>query len=234
MAISQLNRLRQSPFHIRVIPFVVFLFLTALPSGSMGRLGPEAMFWMYFVKTVVGAWLIWLMRSTVLEMRWVISVEAVIAGILVFILWVGLDGHYPTLDRLFGSALSGKTPAVWNPFEYFDPGAAWFFVAARIVGSTLVVPPLEEVFYRSFLYRYVIQKDFLSIPLGAFHGVSFLVMSLVFGFAHREWLAGILCAAIFQGLVCWKKRLGDAMTAHAITNFLLGCWVVWKGAWHFW
>jgi len=31
-----------------------------------------------------------------------------------------------------------------------------------------------------------------------------------------------------------KNRLGDAMTAHAITNFLLGAWIVWRGAWHFW
>ena len=45
---------------------------------------------------------------------------------------------------------------------------------------------------------------------------------------------GILCGFAFQGLVCWKKRLGDAMTAHAITNGLLGLWVVWRGAWHFW
>jgi hypothetical protein len=31
-----------------------------------------------------------------------------------------------------------------------------------------------------------------------------------------------------------KNQLGDAMTAHAITNFLLGIWVVTRGAWQFW
>ena len=63
---------------------------------------------------------------------------------------------------------------------------------------------------------------------------SFVIATLVFGFAHHEWLAGILCACIYHGLIFRKNRLGDAMTAHAITNFLLGLWVVWKGAWHFW
>ena len=58
--------------------------------------------------------------------------------------------------------------------------------------------------------------------------------SVVFGLEHREWLAGILCGFAYQGLVCWKNRLGDAITAHAITNALLGGWVVWRGAWHFW
>jgi len=51
------------------------------------------------------------------------------------------------------------------------------------------------------------------------------VTSLLFGFEHREWLAGIFCGFAYQGLVCWKKRLGDAITAHAITNALLGYWV---------
>ena len=104
----------------------------------------------------------------------------------------------------------------------------------RILGSTFVVPPIEEVFYRSFLYRYLVKNDFLSIPLGAFAWTPFLVTSAVFGFAHFQWLAGILCGLAYQGLVCWKRRLGDAMTAHAVTNFLLGLWVVYRGAWQFW
>src|ERR1019366_7920816 len=64
--------------------------------------------------------------------------------------------------------------------------------------------------------------------------LPFLVTAAVFGFAHNEWLAGILCGAAYQWLVIRKHRLGDAMTAHAITNFLLGLWIVWRGARHFW
>ena len=64
--------------------------------------------------------------------------------------------------------------------------------------------------------------------------VPFLATALIFGLAHNEWLAGILCGAAYQWLVLRKNRLGDALTAHAITNFLLGAWVVWRGAWNFW
>jgi CAAX prenyl protease-like protein len=63
---------------------------------------------------------------------------------------------------------------------------------------------------------------------------AFAITCAIFGLAHEQWLAGILCGAIYQSLVCWRGHLGDAMTAHGITNFLLGVWVVWKGAWHFW
>ena len=97
-----------------------------------------------------------------------------------------------------------------------------------------MVPPLEEIFYRSFLYRYIAKPDFQSVPLGQFSWTPFLATSVVFGLAHQEWLAGILCGFAYQSLVCRKKRLGDAISAHAVTNFLLGVWIVWKGAWHFW
>jgi CAAX prenyl protease-like protein len=101
----------------------------------------------------------------------------------------------------------------------------------RVLGSALVVPPLEEVFYRSFIYRYLAKADFQSVPLGAFAWVPFLVDLGGVRFRARRMARRHPVRPGLPGLVCWKRRLGDAMTAHAITNFLLGGWVVWKGAW---
>jgi CAAX prenyl protease-like protein len=125
---------------------------------------------------------------------------------------------------------------VWNPHLQFGENTlvVWLMIATRTLGSTLVVPPLEEVFYRSFLYRYVAKPDFLSVPLNRFLPLPFFVTAAIFGLTHFQWLAGILCGLAYQGLVLRKNRLGDAMTAHAITNFLLSIWVVWRGAWQFW
>src|SRR5258708_39285288 len=109
-----------------------------------------------------------------------------------------------------------------------------FFVGTGILGSTFVVPPLEEVFYRSFLYRYIANQNFLSVPLNKFLPVPFFATVIIFGLSHNEWLAGILCGAAFQWLVLPKNRLGDAMTAPAVANFFLGRWVVWKHDRHFW
>lgn len=231
------SRLTESPLVARVAPFVVFVALTAC-QGSVG--GEAGRYWIYLAKTLVGAWLLWTVRQVVTEMRWKISWEAVVVGLVVFVVWVGLDGIVPTQQQLWVKLGLSKAPTViapqWNPFQEFGDGSvlAWLFVAVRILGSTLVVPPLEEIFYRSFLYRWIAKPDFQSVPLGSFSGKSFAITALIFGLAHNEWLAGILCAAAYQGLVCWKGRLGDAMTAHAITNLLLGGWVVWKNAWHFW
>ena len=215
--------LEADPWRPRVLPFALFLALTFL----QGQFGETSRFWIYFLKSLVGAGSIWLVWPLVREMRWRFSLEAVVAGVLVFGLWVGLDPFYPGL---------GGQPDGWNPHLAFgqNSGLAWFFIGVRILGSTLVVPPLEEVFYRSFLYRWLVKADFHGLPLGVFAWWPFLATSVIFGLAHREWLAGILCGMVYQGLVCRRKRLGDAITAHAITNLLLGCWVAAKGAWFFW
>ncbi len=225
-----------SPLLARVAPFVIFLLLTA----AQGQFGPASAYWFYLAKTLVGLWLIFEIRSHVAEMRWAFSWEAVAVGIGIFAVWVGINGEWTTQNSLWlklGLAHAPKTaPAAWNPNIQFGTSSAlaWLFIVTRILGSTFIVPPLEEIFYRSFLYRYIASQNFLSVPLNRFLPIPFFVTALAFGLSHNEWLAGIICGAAYQWLVLRKNRLGDAMTAHAITNFLLGIWIVWRGAWQFW
>ena len=224
----------ESPILARVLPFVLFVLLTS----GQGQFGPDSPYWVYLLKTLVGIWLIIEMRPFIAEMRWSFSIEAVVVGIAVFALWVGISGDWTTQTSLWvklGMAHPPTTKAPsWNPQASFGPALAWFFIAVRILGSTFVVPPIEEAFYRSFLYRYLASQNFLSVPLNKFLPIPFLATAAVFGISHNEWLAAILCGAAYQWLVIRKNRLGDAMTAHAITNFLLGVWVVWRHAWNFW
>ena len=218
-----IKKITGSPLLVRVVPFLIFLGLTSL----QGRFGPASAYWLYFAKTVAGIWFIWTMRPGVAEMRWSMSWEAVVVGVAIFAVWVGLDPFYPKMKTV---------DAAWNPFIQFGEHSAlaWIMVAVRMLGSTFVVPPLEETFYRSFLYRYIANQNFMSVPLNKFLPLPFIATVVIFGASHYQWLAGILCGAAYQWLVLRRNRLGDAMTAHAITNFLLGIWVVWKGAWQFW
>ncbi|NLV30536.1 MAG: CAAX prenyl protease-related protein [Acidobacteria bacterium] len=217
------NKITASPLLVRVLPFALFAALTML----QGRLGPDSQYWVYALKTALGAWCLWVMRPYVREMRWKFSWEAVVVGAGVFALWVGLDGHYPLLaERSSG----------FNPSAAYGPGSllALFYIAVRTLGSTLVVPPLEEVFYRSFVYRYLVRPDFLGVPLRHFSVRALAITAVVFGIGHFEWLPGILCALAYQGLVLYKNRLGDAITAHAVTNLLLALWVVTRSQYQFW
>jgi uncharacterized protein len=218
-----MDGLLSSPVAVRVVPFAVFAGLTMI----QGRFGEAGQYWIYGLKTVIAAYLLWVMRRQVQELKWKLSWEAIAVGVLVFVAWVGLDGLYPTM-----SAREGR----FNPLQTYGPGAflGFMFIGVRIVGSTLIVPMLEEVFYRSFLYRYIIQVQFLKIPLGRFDWKAFIFVGVAFGISHFEWLPGILCAFAYQALVWRKNRLGDALTAHAITNLLLGIWVVARGDYLFW
>lgn len=220
---SLAGKLRSTPFIARVAPFIVFAGLTAL----QGQFGAESRYWIYVAKTLAGVWLLWAVWPVVPEMRWKASWEALLVGVVIFFVWVGLDPYYPKW-------ISGDSS--WNPPRDFGEGAAlaWFFIIARIVGSTLVVPPLEEMFYRSFVYRYLVKADFTEVSLKLFHPMAFFVTSAVFAIVHREWLAGFICGMAYQWLVIRKGHLGEAMTAHAVTNLLLGSYVAYKGAWQFW
>ena len=224
------DKLQASPLLARVLPFVVFLVLTS----CQGSLGPESHFWVYLAKCVIGAWMIWVTWPLVSEMRWAISFEALIAGTLVFILWVALDVLYPKFSQPNDS---------WDLQKQFGSPSVmvWFFAGVRLVGSTLLVPMLEEVFYRSFLYRYILAPNWMFTAHNSFAVKPFLITSIVFGFTHQQWLAGIVCGMIYQLLVIRTNRVADAITAHAVTNLLLGAWVITQGFgyadkphWHFW
>ncbi len=224
------SKLQASPLLARVLPFVVFLALTS----CQGSLGTESHFWVYLAKCVVGVWLIRVTWPLVSEMRWVISFEALLTGTLVFILWVTLDVPYTKFSQPDDS---------WNLQKQFAaaPVMVWVFAGVRIAGSTLLVPMLEEVFYRSFLYRYILAPNWMLTAHNSFAVKPFLITSIVFGFTHQHWLAGIACGMIYQLLVIRTNRIGDAITAHAVTNLLLGVWVITQGfgyaekpQWHFW
>ena len=225
----------------RALPFVLFLGLTSL----QGKFFAGSEYWFYAVKTLLVGWMLWALRGYLPEMSWAFSWEALAVGTGIAVLWIGLDGRIPTLNDLWDAGnklLTGKAPEPpkpeppWNPLAFFagNPALGWAFVAVRVLGRSLVVPPMEEVFYRSFFYRYIASPKFSELPLGVWHTTAFLVTSAVFGLAHPgQWAQGIMCGAAFQWLVIRKKRLGDAMLAHATTNLLISIYAIVTDQWQF-
>jgi uncharacterized protein len=207
---------------VRVVPFAVF----ALATLVQNQFGDVPQYWIYALKTGIGAYLLWFLRPHIKEMKLKISWEGAAIGLTIFAVWIGLDGFYPMMKR------NGD----FNPIRTFGQGStlSLFFIVFRILGASLVVPFLEEVFYRSFIYRFIIRSQFWEVSLNRFEWKAFILSGIIFGAGHYEWLPGILCAFAYQGLVCRKNRLGDAICAHAITNFLLGICVVYKNAYYFW
>ena len=121
-------------------------------------------------------------------------------------MWIGITGEWTTQNWLWLKLGLAHAPAVppkpWNPPAQFGAGAAlaWLFIVVRVAGSTLVVPPLEEVFFRSFLYRYIAKVDFLSVPLGRFAWMPFLVDLAAFSVSStRNGWRGFCAGLPFKG-----------------------------------
>ena len=81
------GKLRESPLWVRVAPFLIFVTLTSF----QGKFGEESKYWIYTGKSVLGAMMLWLIWPGVKELRWTFSIEAVVVGILVIVVWVGID-----------------------------------------------------------------------------------------------------------------------------------------------
>jgi hypothetical protein len=153
----------------------------------------------------------------------------VIAGLLGLGLWLGLDAVTPPLKFL-------GTRTAYNPYqEIADPALRAAFLAVRFYGLALMVPVMEEVFWRSFLLRFVTDQDrWETLPLGAFSATAFVVVALLFGFAHPEYLAAFAYAALMAGLLRQTRSLFACIVAHAVTNLALGVYVLTTGNWKLW
>src|SRR5256885_8956559 len=104
-----LSQLRASTAYPRVMPYLVILVITSIQDSLDGPLR----YWLYFLKIIIGVLCLWQVRSLMPEVRWACSWEAVVVGVLICVLWIGLDPYYPKLKLLV------KAGQPWNPFKQF-------------------------------------------------------------------------------------------------------------------
>ena len=82
----------------------------------------------------------------------------------------------------------------------------------------------------------IIDDDFTDVPIGTFSWKSFAIVTGGFCLEHSfaDWPAAILTGALFN-LVAYRTRsLSACVLTHAVTNLLLGIWVMRTGQWGFW
>jgi CAAX prenyl protease-like protein len=109
---------------------------------------------------------------------------------------------------------------------------AWLL--CRVLGSVVFVPIAEELAFRGYLLRRLIDRDFTSVSPRLFTVTSFLGSSVAFGLLHERWLAGSIAGMIFAVAQYRRGRIADAIAAHAMSNTLLAVYVLWFGHWSLW
>jgi uncharacterized protein len=216
------SRLKENPAYPFVAPFLLFMIFLALEG-----IHSSAVYVIYPIKTVVVGLLILSLFPRLPSFDLKRPALTIAAGVLVFVLWVGLGPLIP-----WGKL---ETGGGFNPFLFQDQQIAWGLVLIRIFGASIVVPVMEELFWRGFLMRYLIKEKFEDVALGTYSHLSFWVTTVLFASVHGPlapvaFLAGIVYGALFIK----TKSLGDVILAHGITNLLLGIYVLNTGKWYFW
>lgn len=213
----------------RIAPFGAYVFFMILEDMLL-KFGwePSELRMLYAVKIAVVAGLLWAMRSAYSELRWPggaglrVWFAALVAGIVVFIAWINLTADWMVMGESVG----------FDPRENGE--IDWFLVSVRIAGAALVVPVMEELFWRSFLMRWIEHPSFLTVNPAQVGIKALGISAALFALAHSLWLAGLFAGMVYGLLYMRSKTLWLPILAHAITNAILGVWIVVTGNWNFW
>ena len=221
----------------RIAPFALYMVFIALDEGlrflsgkGILTLSVQYLYYFYPLKALSVALLLFFYRKSYAEIdfRDLYKLSAALisigTGIVVFVLWINMD---------FPFAIIGS-PSGFNPNLIQGDTTRIFMTAARLSGAVLVVPVMEELFWRSFLIRYVVDQDFSKVSIGFFTWPSFLITVLLFGFEHNLFLAGMMAGIAYNILLYYTRSLSLCIVSHAVTNLFLGVYVISSGKWSFW
>ena len=218
-------------FAAYVLPMALFLLLLALGSGLKAIGGtfwlssPE--YWIYPLQTIVCVSLVFFFRREYEFGKLRQPIFVLIVGVLIFALWISPQVLFARPGRFIG----------------FDPGTFsqqpllyWLTVLFRFLRLVIVVPLVEEIFWRGFLLRYLINEKFYDVSFGKYSAFSFWAVSVAFALGHStpDWIAAFSTGMAYNAVAYRTKSLTSCVVVHAVTNLLLGLWIMYSRQWGFW
>jgi uncharacterized protein len=211
-----------------VLPFAAFVGMLSV-SPHLRFLGV----WEYPIGVVVLAALIWYFSRHVLHFRIRKPLLTVAIGIGVFAIWIAPETLFPAYRQhwLFSNFLTGALTVSISDAHRSE----WFVLASRTVRAAVLVPIIEELFWRAWLMRWLIRSDIATVPLGAWTWSSMAISVALFGSEHGPyWEVGLIAGLAYNVVMIRTRSLGDCIFAHAVTNGLLSAYVIATGKWHYW
>lgn len=225
----------RAPIWGHVLPFLAWLFVMQMLGDPAG--------WKYAVRSALCLGLLLAFRPWryYRPPQWRHVPLALATGILVFGIWILFET--PWMDQWPAVRDGYLLVGTWPPWKIVEPDinrvyapleCGWFFTLTRIGGSALVIAVIEEFFWRGFLYRWLLDEEFVEVDLGRFELKWFVLAALFFGLEHYRWLAGLVAGLAYGWIMIRTRDIWAAGIAHAVTNLLLGLYVVWADQYQFW
>ncbi|HUS06231.1 MAG TPA: CAAX prenyl protease-related protein, partial [Bryobacteraceae bacterium] len=160
-----------------ILPFVVFMVFLALKDYLLvlGR-------WEYPVRIAALVAVLFIFSRRVLNFRFTTPVASVAIGIAVFGIWIAPDLLIPGYREhwLFQNAILGRLQSSIP----LDLRSDWMVLVLRCFRAIILVPIIEELFWRGFLMRWLIATDFRKVPMGAYAPQAFWLTALLFASEH--------------------------------------------------
>ncbi|AUH64996.1 exosortase E/protease, VPEID-CTERM system [Paracoccus zhejiangensis] len=197
----ELPPLRRDPVAARILPFAVFM-LTAVVVPAISQ--NPAMF--YPIRVLLLAAAVALVWPVIRDLPRRVAPLSWIAGAAVGVMWIAIpvtpiDGPPP-----YGS-LAGGALALWFLF--------------RGIGTVLLVPLVEELFFRDYLESRIrgAAPD-QPAPLWRVLLAATITAGL-FAALHDRWIEALIAGLVFSLVTRRTGRISDAIAAHAIANLIV-------------
>ncbi len=211
-----------------VAPFAAFLLLLGLAGLLPGGAGIH-----YPLRTIAVTAVVLVWSRGVITLRASRWASSTLVGVAVFLIWVGPDAVWPSYRShwLFQNPLTGSLAV--SADEALRTSLP--FLVFRVAGSALLVPVIEELFWRAWLMRYLISRRFETLPPGSWTWGTFWITALLFASEHGPfWDVGLAAGVIYNWWMIRTRSLADCILAHAVTNACLACYVLAGGKWLYW
>ena len=221
----------RQPFAAYLAPFAACMVLTALEGKLPGAVWP----WASAAKLAMVIGLLWRFRGSYPKPRGTGVVPALVFGVAMGFVWIWLANFDCArfLPEAFRSIIV-PTRQGFDPSTIDSPAGRAAFVIVRLAGLALVVPLMEEVFWRGFLLRWFVRDDFHTVPEGAANRTGFLAATGLFVAVHPELLAALVWALAAHLVWTRGKNLWANVAFHAGSNAALGAWILTTRSWHLW
>ena len=166
---------------------------------------------------------------------------AFVAGAGVFLVWVLPESswmlRFPYVHDLYltyGIRPLGVITGYEATSPYAPEQCGWLLSLVKLVGSSVIIATAEEFFWRGFLYRWLLAREFQTVDPAKVRLGMFLLTAVLFGLEHDRWLVGGLAGLAYGWLYVRTRDIWAAVFAHMVTNFLLGLYVLATASYYFW
>lgn len=114
-----------------------------------------------------------------------------------------------------------------DPDEFGSDFGKVAWLIARFFRAVVIVSLVEEIFWRSFLMRFLLKPDgnYWKVPFGKASWLTFGVVTVAFALAHApvDYAGAIVYGALTYLVAIWTKSLLACVVMHGVANFLM-CW----------